>query len=140
MIDATKEVIDKLEAILPTYYELFADGSTPKPCITVQEYSNNDTDYGETLGYSAIQYMVKVWADSKADSVTYALLIDPAMRELGFHRVSATELMADHQICKLLLYEALGKEDYYDTEPEVVSRDGGIMHPWTTYEEENSND
>jgi len=119
MIDVTKDIITALKTILPTYYEFFADGSTPKPCITVQEYTNDDDAYGETLGYSVIQYMVKVWADSKNDVQSYGLQIDPAMRQLGFHRVSATELMADHQICKLMLYEALGYEDNYFPEPET---------------------
>lgn len=116
MVDATKEIITALKQIAPTYYEFFADGSTEKPCITVQEYSNSDDVYGETLGYSAIQFMVKVWANSKAEIQSLGLLIDPVMRQLGFHRESATELMADHQICKLLLYEAEGWEEYYEAD------------------------
>ena len=120
MIDATKEIITALKTAtnVEVYYEFFADGSTQKPCVTVQEYSNNDDVYGETLGYSTIQYMVKVWGDSKSEIQALGLLIDPAMRELGFHRESATELMVDHQICKLMLYEAEGWEEYYP-EPEV---------------------
>ena len=123
MIDATKEIITALKTAtsLEVYYEFFADGSTPKPCVTVQEYSNSDDVYGETLGYSVVQYMVKVWGTSKSEIQSISLLIDPAMRELGFHRESATELMVDHQICKLMLYEAEGWEEYYpepETEPE----------------------
>ena len=120
MIDATKELITALKAAtnVEVYYEFFADGSVPKPCVTVQEYSNDDDIYGETLGYSTIQYMVKVWGTSKAEIQALGLLIDPAMRELGFHRESATELMVDHEICKLMLYEALGFEDNYFPEPE----------------------
>lgn len=112
MIDVTKNIITALKNVAPTYYEFFADGSTPKPCITVQEYSNNDDVYGETLGYSVLQYMIKVWSNSKEEVQSYALQVDPVMRQLGFHRTSGTELYADHQICKLMLYEALGHEVY----------------------------
>lgn len=114
MIDYGKQIIEALSPILPIYYELFADGKTPKPCITYQEYNNSDTRYGETLGYSAVQFMIKIWANDLDEIATNSLLVDKAMRRLGFHRVSAQELTAGNQICKLLLYEGLGLEDYYE--------------------------
>lgn len=115
MIDYNKEVKEALDKVLPAYYELFADGSIPLPAITYQEYSNYDAAWSmETtgIGYSYIQFMVKVWANSKADAETYALQADLAMRKLGFHRVSGDEMVVDNQICKLNLYEALAKEQY----------------------------
>lgn len=113
MVDFGKTIQATLEEILPCYYELFADGETPKPCITYQEYNNSDTRYGETLGYSAVQFMVKIWANDLDPMYDNALLVDKAMRRLGFHRVSATELTAGNQICKAMLYEGLGLENYY---------------------------
>ena len=115
MIDYNKEVKEALDQVLPAYYELFADGSIQLPAITYQEYSNYDAAWSmETtgIGYSYIQFMVKVWANSKADAETYTLQADLEMRKLGFHRVSGDEMVVDDQICKLNLYEALAKEKY----------------------------
>ena len=115
MIDYNTEVVTALSTVLPTYYELFTDGSIALPAITYQEYSNYDAAWSPEVnfkGYSTIQFMVKVWANSKADIETYTLKADYKMRELGFHRVSSDEMAVDTQICKLNLYEALFTEEY----------------------------
>lgn len=115
MIDFNQQVVTALKEVLPTYYELYTDGSISLPAITYQEYSNYDTAWSmetDFVGYSYIQFMVKVWANSKADIETYSLKADLAMRKIGFHRISAEEMSVDDQICKLMLFEALGKEVY----------------------------
>lgn len=111
MLDISKSIVSALSDILPVYYELF-DGETETPCITYQEYNNYDTAYGDTFGYSHIQFMIKIWGESISNIQTKVVLVDAAMRELGFHRVSSGELVLDNEICKQLLYEAQAKETY----------------------------
>ena len=116
MIDYYKPIIAALKTILPTYHESFLSGATQVPCYTVQEYGNRDTRYGETLGYSSLQYMVKTWANNVADLESYATQADVTMRQLGFFRASGSELVYGDLLCKLSTYEAQGFEKYYEDE------------------------
>jgi len=116
MIDYYKPIIAGLKTILPAYHESFVSGEMATPCFTVQEYGNRDTRYGETLGYSAVQFMIKTWANNVADLERYALQADEKMRTLGFFRASSNELMYGDLICKLSTYEAQGFEKYYENE------------------------
>lgn len=114
MIDFNKELVSALETVLPTHYELALTKDTKTPCISYQERNNYDAETGETLGYSRISYTIKVWANSVADIQKYSLLVDKALRPLGFKRISANEL-SDPQstiIQKIFTYEALGFENY----------------------------
>lgn len=112
MIDLNKEVVSALKPILPTYYEFFADGTVEKPCITYAGYGNYDKAWGDTLGWSDVQYMVKIWTDKVIDMQSYSEQVDTAMRGLGFHRISSQELSVDNQLCKMLVYGGLGYETY----------------------------
>jgi len=112
MIDYSTQIVTALSTILKTYYELSCNGNTPKPCITYCEHNNRDTSYGETIGYSELSYSIKIWALDKATIETKSLLIDKAMRTLGFHRISSYELTTDNQICKIMVYEAQAFENY----------------------------
>lgn len=114
MIDYYKQVITAIKDILPTYHESFVSGAMKTPCFTVQEYGNRDTAYGETLGYSQIQFMVKTWADNMEDLETYATQADTALRQAGFFRANCNELLYDALICKLSVYEAQGFERYFE--------------------------
>lgn len=87
---------------------------TETPCITYLELNNYDTDTGDTLGYSRIQYRVKVWGRSIGQLQAYAGQIDEALRPLGFKRISSGELydINSTMIQKILSYEALAIENY----------------------------
>lgn len=114
MLNVKPELVAKLKLILPTYYEYICNSSTPKPCITYAETSSADTIISRQLGYSRIQMTIKVWVDD-GDIGTlqnYAEQVDSTMRELGYSRVSANELVVGNQIEKILLYEATGIEEY----------------------------
>lgn len=114
MIDYNKELVSALQTILPTYYEMALTSKIKTPCISYQERNNYSTDIGNTLGYSKINYTVKVWSNSVKEIQDYSIRIDAVLRELGFKRVSAGELYDPQStmIQKILNYEALALENY----------------------------
>lgn len=116
MIDFHTNIVSSLSAILPTHYEMVLHSGLATPCISYMELSNVDTDNGDTLGYSRLQYQIKVWGHDIAQLQQYALKIDKAMRALGFKRVGGGELHDTHStmIQKILTYEALALENYQE--------------------------
>lgn len=114
MLSIKPEVVAKLKLILPTYYEYICNSSTPKPCITYAETNSSDTIISREMGYSRMQITVKVWIDNGDIGAlqNYAEQVDSSMRELGYSRVSANELVVGNQIEKIMLYEATGIEEY----------------------------
>lgn len=114
MIDFDKELVAALNTVLPTYDELVLYSGIPTPCISYQESNNYDTETGDTLGYSRISYTVKVWSTDKAELKKYMLLVDKALRPLGFKRISAGELGDRNSLMrqKILTYEARASENY----------------------------
>lgn len=114
MINYHSNLVDALQTILPTHYEMTLHSGIPTPCISYMENNNYvDTD-GDTLGYSRISYQVKVWGNNIAELQRYALLIDKVLRPLGFKRTSSGELYDYNStmIQKILTYEALGLENF----------------------------
>ena len=63
MIDFHKELVASLKTILPTHYEMTLHSGLSTPCISYMELDNAATDTGDTIGYSRIQYQVKVWGN-----------------------------------------------------------------------------
>ena len=121
MIDYHASLVSTLSEILPTHYEMVVTSDTQTPCITYLEMNNYDTQTGDTLGYSRIQYRIKVWGRSIKTLQTYAKQIDEALRPLGFKRISANELydINSTMIQKILGYEALALESYEQEEEET---------------------
>lgn len=119
MIDYHASLVSTLSEILPTHYEMVVTSDTQTPCITYLEMNNYDTQTGDTLGYSRVQYRVKVWGRSIKTLQTYAKQIDEALRPLGFKRISANELydINSTMIQKILGYEALAIEEYEASNP-----------------------
>ena len=114
MIDYHTIIVSSLSDILPTYYEMHLHSGLATPCISYMELSNVDASTGDTLGYSRLQYQVKVWGNDIAILQQYALQIDQAMRNLGFKRVGGGELYDNQStmIQKILTYEALALENF----------------------------
>ena len=69
---------------------------------------------GDTLGYSNIQYQIKVWSNDIADLQKYALAIDDVLRPLGFKRTSSGELYDNNStmVQKIMIYECLALEEW----------------------------
>ena len=114
MIDYTKQLVEALNTVLPTHYELVLHSGMKVPCISYMETNNFVSEDGDTLGYSRITYQVKVWANKVADIQKYSLLVDKVLRPLGWKRTAAGELyeINSTMIQKIMTYEALIKEDF----------------------------
>ena len=114
MINYHTTIVAALKKILPTHYEMNLTSKTATPCISYMELTNIDDATGDTLGYSRIQYQVKVWGNSIDVLQQYSLAIDKELRPLGWRRVGATELYdnTSSMMQKILTYEALASEDY----------------------------
>ena len=114
MINYHTTLVSALESILPTHYEMVLTSKTNTPCLSYLELSNVDVVTGDTLGYSRIQYQIKVWSNKIQDLQTYALEVDKALRPLGWRRVGSQELYDRNSTMmqKVLTYEANASENY----------------------------
>ena len=114
MIDYHKTLLNTLKAILPTHYEMTLHSGLKTPCLSFMELSNYVEDDGDSLGYSRIQYQIKIWANDIAIIQQYAPIVDKALRAIGFKRVGSVELYDNKSamIQKVLTYEALALEEY----------------------------
>lgn len=82
------EMIKALNSVLPTHYEMTLTANTKTPCISYMETNNYVSTNGDTLGYSVLQYQVKVWGNDIVALHNYAMEIDAVLRPLGFKRTS----------------------------------------------------
>lgn len=114
MIDYATNLVSALNTVLPAYYEMALTSKITLPCISWQERNNYDDATGDTIGYSRLSYTVKVWAHDIKTAQKYALLVDKALRPLGFKRVASGELYdaQSTRLQKILTYEALASEKY----------------------------
>lgn len=114
MINYHKNMVKTLSAILPTHYEMLLYRGISKPCISYMELSNTSRETGDTLGYSTIQYQIKVWSTKIEDLQNFTLKIDDALRPLGWKRVSSNELFdrESTMMQKILVYEANALETF----------------------------
>ena len=114
MINYHEDLVDTLNDILPTYYELNLTSGTVTPCISYMQRNDYVVANGDTLGYSKIQYQIKVWGNKLEELQRYSQEIDTALRAKGFTRISAGELWDRNSTMKqkILVYEALAKENF----------------------------
>lgn len=114
MIDYDTQLVAALSDILPTHYEMNLHRGLSTPCISYQEDDNYDKETGDTIGYSGIRYIVKVWGNDIATIKRYVVQIDKKLRPLGFKRMSSGELYDKNStmIQKILTYEATALEEY----------------------------
>jgi hypothetical protein len=56
MFDYKPVLVEHLNTILPTYYELFVDSSTETPCLTYLEINNRADEESDNLRYSTLSY------------------------------------------------------------------------------------
>lgn len=112
MINYHSNIVKALSSILPTYYEMILHKGIKTPCISYMELNNAAAQTGDTLGYSSIQYQIKVWSDKIGDLQEYALKIDNALRPLGWKRIGCRELYDKESamIQKIMTYDATALE------------------------------
>ena len=108
MLDVNPLIVTELKKIgLPVLLESFIENA-PIPCITYMEYSNRDTLVGDTLEYSEIITMVKVWSDSMNILMSNAILIDEKMKALGYKKDFGSPLFGAGTGQYILRYKGLG--------------------------------
>lgn len=114
MIDYHSTLVSALKQILPTHYEMTLHSGIETPCISYMELSNAAEEEGDTLGYSRLQYQIKLWGNEIATLQRYAQQIDAALRPLGWKRVNSVELHDPNSamIQKVMTYEATGFENF----------------------------
>ncbi len=114
MIDYHSTLLSALKTILPTHYEMTLHSGLETPCISYMELSNVADAEGDTLGYSRLQYQIKVWGTNIADLQKYAQQIDITLRPLGWKRVGCVELYDNNSTImqKVMTYQALGLENF----------------------------
>jgi len=114
MINYHAELVSALKTILPTHYELKLHSGLATPCISYMEVDNASRETGDTIGYSSLQYQIKVWGNKLEDLQKYALQIDNKLRPLGWTRISCRELYDNEStmIQKVMLYEATALENF----------------------------
>lgn len=114
MINYHNDLVNALKTVLPTHYEMALTRGTKTPCISYMEINNYVDANGDTLGYSVVQYQVKVWGTSIADLQQYAQKIDNVLRPLGFTRTSTNELYDNNSsmIQKIMTFEARALEEF----------------------------
>lgn len=105
MISFDTRLKTALEDVLPTHYELFVNPDTATPCITYRPYDNFDTATGDTIEYTNLTYMIKVWGKRKEDLEVYSLLVHKVMQENGFKRNNTNELFLGDMGQKIMIYE-----------------------------------
>lgn len=116
MVDYHKNLVSALNNILPTHYEMTLTSKTKTPCISYMEINN----YSETnvlnasIGYSRINYQIKVWGNDIAQLQEYSLQVDEALRTLGFKRISSGEIYDNQStmIQKIMTFEGLALEEF----------------------------
>ena len=114
MIDYHSTLVSALKQILPTHYEMTLHRGLETPCISYMELSNVAAQEGDTLGYSRLQYQIKVWGHDIDVLQMYAQQIDAVLRPLGWKRVGCVELYDSNStmIQKVMTYEAIGFENF----------------------------
>jgi len=109
MIDINGLIYSKLKEIgLPVMPEIFLSATTNLPVITYLEYSNRDYIVGDTMEYSELIQMIKVWSTDLGELMSNAILIDAKMRPLGFKRDFGSPLFSDGIGQYILRYKATG--------------------------------
>ena len=115
MIDYHSNLVAALQSIgIDVHYEMVLHSGLTTPCISYMELNNSMAETGDTLGYSDIQYQIKVWSNDIADLQKYALAIDDVLRPLGFKRTSSGELYDNNStmVQKIMIYECLALEEW----------------------------
>lgn len=114
MFDYSKQLVTALENVLPVYHERRLHSGLETPCISYSERNNYTTADGDTIGYSILQYQVKVWGNSIEEVNKNAIKIDAVLRPLGWTRTATNELYDSQStmIQKIMVFQATVQENY----------------------------
>lgn len=97
------------QANIPVYYEAFKQKEAT-PCISYMEVNNSVYAIGDTLNYSNLSYMVKVWAETITEANAIANDINSILAASGFTRVSSQDMVDNNLMMKVMRFNAIGLE------------------------------
>lgn len=114
MVDFHTLLVQALETVLPTHYEMILHSGLETPCISYMEINNYTVADDNYQGYSRLTFQVKVWAKNIAEIQKYSLEVDEVLRPLGFRRISSGELYDNNSsmIQKIMTFECLALEQF----------------------------
>jgi len=112
MKDFKPQVVEALNKILPTYYELFLGKDIELPCITYSVGNDETIIHTEEAGITDVRFTIKLWGYSISELSQYAIQVDEAMRAMRFRRNNYNELSTDNQICLIFNYVGTAFEKY----------------------------
>lgn len=116
MININTNIVEKLNELVPTYYELYLDGTQVIPCCTYQIITNSESEKGNLNGYSTITVRIKIWSTEVEQLCDLSSRIDDKIAELGhFTRLSVGELSDGDLLCRIFDYSILLPEVYTTT-------------------------
>lgn len=105
-----RQLLQQAAGDVTVYYDNFKE-KTAIPCISYAESGNATTAKGDTLKFSDISFLVKIWvADDIATLIQLADSIDEVLENNGFTRTFANEVEDNDLTVKILRYNATGFE------------------------------
>lgn len=111
MLNYKSELVEALNTILPTHYEMFVETGIKTPCITYIELSNVAEQEGDTLRYSRLGFRIQICGTINDDLFQYIEPLDQLMFSLGFKRKSYNEIIDNPIVQLVFTYEALALEN-----------------------------
>ncbi len=111
MLNVSPELVSTLETILPTYPEMFLE-ETELPCISYFLYNDTQDETGDTLVYSSVSYIIKIWGKTIKEVMLNSQYVDESLHELGYRRVSSGLQQSNGLICNVMIYRGKGIEFY----------------------------
>lgn len=114
MIEIYTELVQALETVLPTHYEMTLHSGLETPCISWMETNNYVSSIGDTLGYYVVQVQIKVWCNDIELIHRYSKEIEDVLRPLDWKRTASGELYDNNSsmIQKILTYETFTRRDF----------------------------
>lgn len=113
MVDFSEWIQRHLSAIgLPVYNELRISKTTETPCLTWRLDNDYNRLQGDNLGFSWVQFAIKIWCTDKMIMSEYVRPVDLLMRNLGLERISSNELWAGGVGQLELRYRGSYRENY----------------------------
>ena len=109
MIDMREELVNTLKLTnLPVFIDYFTNKDTPIPCITYMEANNADLALGDTIEYSNIAYLIKIYSYDLNEIIETQEKVDKLLHQFGLKRTSVNEIINNNLISKILRYEGIG--------------------------------
>lgn len=110
MIDVKKELIEMLEKVgVPIVYEMFVDSKTPIPCISYMMAYDSDSLKGDTLTYSDVSFLIKVYSKDLVELEDICNKVKTNLRD-KFTRTNGQEMIIDNILIKNYIFSGTAKD------------------------------